>query len=265
MSVTIEMVARDEYTEFCAGVQRLCQLDLTQYKRNQMERRIRSFAERRGKPTLREYLLALRYEESELSEFLDRVTINVSQLWRNPSVWATLRREVIPELASGPRLAAWSAGCSYGAEAYTLAAICRDVAPAVSLQVRGTDIDARMIKRARLGHFSDEDAREAPATTLKRWFERADDGWSATAELRSVVNFEVGDLLAMNIAKRSYDLILCRNTVIYFTEDVRNALHARLACALRPGGYLVVGSTERIVNAEALELSLVHPFIYRKS
>jgi chemotaxis protein methyltransferase CheR len=255
----------DDYPAFCAGVQRLCGVDLAQYKRGQMERRIRSFAQRRGVEDLPTYLASLQRDRGELDEFLDRVTINVSQLWRNPEQWTALQRDVIPELARGGRLRAWSAGCSYGAEAYTLAATFAETAPGVRAQIAGTDIDRRMVARAREGHFSAEDARTAPKAALQRWFERDGDGWSAGPEIRRSVRFETGDLLRMRFPREAYDLVLCRNTVIYFTEEVRNELHARLVGALRPGGYLVIGSTERVAEPRALGLESTRPFTYRKA
>jgi len=261
---TIAQTGRDDYLDFCDGVRRLCKIDLTQYKRNQMERRIRGFAERRGLPVLSDYLRRLGTDETELDSFLDRVTINVSQLWRNPTQWALLAEEVAPELAREGRIRAWSAGSSYGAEAYTLAAILREAAPAARVSIVGTDIDRRMIALATAGAFSDNDARDAPQAKLERWFERTETGWRAGRELREVTRFELGDLLRLAPRRAEYDLILCRNTVIYFTEEVRDALHSELADALRPGGYLLVGSTERVANAGAIGLEAVHPFTYRK-
>ena len=79
------------------------------------------------------------------------------------------------------------------------------------------------------------------------------------------LQFEVGDLLRIRRLSASYDLILCRNTVIYFTDKIRDELHARLAHALRPGGYLVVGGTERVDDPRSSKLEPAHPFIYRKS
>jgi chemotaxis protein methyltransferase CheR len=79
------------------------------------------------------------------------------------------------------------------------------------------------------------------------------------------VRFETGDLLRMRFPREAYDLVLCRNTVIYFTEEVRNELHARLVGALRPGGYLVIGSTERVAEPRALGLESTRPFTYRKA
>jgi chemotaxis protein methyltransferase CheR len=255
----------DEFAAFCEGVQRLSNVDLRQYKRAQMERRIRTFSQRRGKPDLLDYLALLAADPGELDLLLDRVTINVSQLWRNPLQWQTLAEQAIPELARHGPIRAWSAGCSYGAEVFTMAAICREVAPDAAVSVRGTDIDERMIARARRGHFSSADVRTVPAGSLGRWFERLGEGWRACDELMALVRFEVENLLDCEPARGAYDLIACRNLVIYFTEETRAAVHRKLACALRPGGWLIVGSAERIPDARAHGLDLVYPFIYRKA
>ncbi len=155
----MSVYAGDDYLGFCEGLRELSGVDLTQYKRPQMERRLRSFLERRGFRGLMESLPQLRADKSELEALLDRMTINVSQLWRNPEHWRLLETKVLPELGEKGRVTAWSAGCSYGAEAYTLGAICRQVIPKANVSIRGTDIDKRMVERAKRGLFSVEDAR----------------------------------------------------------------------------------------------------------
>jgi len=256
----------DDYVRFCVGIQSLAGLDLLQYKREQMERRLRSFAQRLGMASLSDYLVVLQRDEPELERFLDRVTINVSQLWRNPEQWAAIAKDVLPELASTRRIKIWSAGCSYGAECYTIAGVCLESAPGVNVEIKGTDIDPRMLARAKAGIFSQEDTRTVPAASLKRWFVQTEEGgWSAKPELHKVISFERGNLLTATVPKAAYDLVLCRNVVIYFTEDVRNELHRRLALSLRSGGYLVVGSTERVSDAEGMGLTLTQPFTYRKA
>jgi chemotaxis protein methyltransferase CheR len=255
----------DDYVAFCEGVRGLCDIDLLQYKRGQMERRVRSFAERRGHAELAPYLTLLSGDPGARDEFLDRVTINVSNLWRNPEQWEHLQAEILPALAVGGTLRAWSAGCSYGAEAYTLAAVCRLAAPTAVTSILGTDIDRRAIERARVADFSTEDVRDAPPTALARFFQADGERWRPAAELRALVSFELGDLLRLRPPTGAYDLVLCRNTVIYFTEEVRDALHERLAGALRPGGVLVVGATERVTAPEAIGLQAAAPFTYRKA
>lgn len=254
----------DEYGAFCTAVRDLCAIDLTQYKRRQMERRIRTFAERHGITRLDEYAGMLGDAPEELEAFLDRMTINVSQLWRNPEQWKLLESRVLPGFAGRPRFNAWSAGCSYGAEAYTLAAICTQALPGVRTAIVGTDIDGRMVEAARAGVFSEADACDVPSAERRRWFTARDGLLHADAELAALCRFEVADLLRMRARNGVYDLVLCRNTVIYFTPEVRDALHARLAKALVPGGYLMVGSTERVRDPAALGLEIAHPFVYRR-
>jgi chemotaxis protein methyltransferase CheR len=260
---TVDLAA-EEYRGFCTGVQRLCGIDLAQYKRAQMERRIRTFAERRGITRLSEYLGVLAKSKEELDAFLDRVTINVSQLWRNPEQWELLRTKVLPEFAERGRLRAWSAGSSYGAEAYTLAATCAEVLPHARVEIVGTDIDRRMVERARAGVFSLDDARDVPRVQRGRWFDERDGKLHADPKLRKLCRFDTGDLLTMRPVQQAYDLVLCRNTVIYFTPEVKDALHARIAAAIAPGGYFMVGSTERISDPAGLGLELAHPFVYRR-
>ena len=260
-----DLAAADDYVAFCEGLRRLCGIDLSQYKRPQMERRLRSFFARQGYAKLTDSLAKLASDRQQLEELLDRVTINVSQLWRHPDQWQRLEDGLLTELAAQGRVRAWSAGCSYGAEAYTLAAVCRQAIPGVTVRILGTDIDHRMVARAKTGTFSADDARTAPPAAMQRWFERTDTGWQAKPELRTMTNFEVGDLLKLTPPASSYELIMCRNTVIYFADQIRDALHARLAHALRPGGLLVIGGTERISDAAGLGLSTIHPFIYQKS
>jgi chemotaxis protein methyltransferase CheR len=257
--------AGDDYVAFCEGLRQICGVDLSQYKRPQMERRLRSFFARKGIHLLTDCLDALRRDRTELDALLDRVTINVSQLWRHPEQWVRLERDVLPDLAAAGQVRAWSAGCSYGAEATTLAAVCHKAIPNARVKITGTDIDKRMIERARTAVFSAEDARGLDVKEMERGFDRVPEGWQAKDVLRRMMSFEIGDLLRLRPAAASRDLIICRNTVIYFAEPIRDDLHARLAQALRPGGYLVVGATERVSRPADLGLQMAHPFIYRKA
>jgi chemotaxis protein methyltransferase CheR len=261
----VSAITPDDYVGFCDGLRQICGIDLSQYKRPQMERRLRTFFERRGIARLTDSLPTLRRDPAELEALLDRVTINVSQLWRHPEQWRRLQTQILPELAKTGRVRAWSAGSSYGAEAYTLAAVCRQAIPTTNVRIVGTDIDRRVVARAKEAKFSREDARGVDERLMSRFFVACDEGWQAKPALRAMVRFEVADLLRLNPPAVTYDLVMCRNTVIYFAEPIRDALHARLAQALRPGGYLVIGPTERVSNSGSMGLEPVHPFILRKA
>ncbi|HTU29369.1 MAG TPA: protein-glutamate O-methyltransferase CheR [Solirubrobacteraceae bacterium] len=255
----------DDYVVFCEGLRRICGVDLTQYRRPQMERRLRTFFSRLGIEDLAETLPMLRADGELLDNLLDRVTINVSQLWRHPAQITHLEQSVLPELAAGTsRVRIWSAGCSYGAEAYTIAAVCRSCIPTATVSILGTDIDRRMVERAQGGRFSLDDARAVPEPTMRAAFDRVQDGWQAHEALRRMMRFEIGDLLRLQPRPDSHDLVVCRNTVIYFSEPVRDTLHERLTASLRPGGYLLVGATERVANPASLGLTPTAPFFYRK-
>jgi chemotaxis protein methyltransferase CheR len=258
-------IGADDYLAFCEGLRKICGIDLAQYKRPQMERRLRSFFARKGITNLAASLPGLRADKSALDALLDRVTINVSQLWRHPEQWIRLERELLGELSQSGSLSAWSAGCSYGAEAFTLAAVCHKAIPKARVRILGTDIDPRMVARASAGAFSDDDARGVPRADMERSFTPIPGGWQARPELRSMTRFEVGDLLRMRPRAAVHDLVMCRNTVIYFAEPIRDELHGRLAQALRPGGCLVIGATERVSKPAEVGLEPIYPFIYRKT
>lgn len=258
----------DDYELFCEGLRQICGIDLSQYRRPQMERRLRAFFTRQGVERLADALPQLRSDPAALDLLLDRLTINVSALWRHPTQVAHLEETVIPELLTAGRLRAWSAGCSYGAEAFTVAAVCEQAQRAGAgrgpISVLGTDIDRRMIARAKLARFSAEDVRDVPPAVLARTFQRDGDWWVPSDALRRVTRFEAGDLLRIEPPAGAYDLVLCRNTVIYFSGPVRDALHERLARALRPGGYLLIGATERVADPGACGLVPTAPFFYRR-
>ena len=122
-----------------------------------------------------------------------------------------------------------------------------------------------MVARARDGRFSADDARTAPKPALQRWFDHDGDGWRAKPELRMMTKFDTGDLLRDAAPSSRFDLILCRNVVIYFTEPVRDRLHQLMVGALRPGGYLMIGSTERVSTPQAFGLGAPTPLSIGRS
>jgi chemotaxis protein methyltransferase CheR len=229
-----------------------------------MERRIRSYVDRHRVPSLNDFLRQMERDRGMLDGFLDRVTINVSELYRNPEQYDTLRTRVLPELRRATGLRVWSAGCSYGAEAYTLACIISEALPGQRFEIAGSDIDRRIVQRAGSGRFSQADMRHVPPNVRAKYFRPDGDGWLAQETLRKSLRFRVEDLLHARYPT-GLDLVLCRNVVIYFTDDAKNHVHRGIAGALRPGGYLMVGATERVSDPAALGLEPAFPFIYRKA
>ncbi len=257
----------DDFPRFCKGIEKLLGVDLSLYKRKQMERRARGLASRFGAGSLDAYLELLKTDPEQLDRFMERMTITVSQLWRNRDIFDAIENEILPELnqrAGARRIQIWSAGCSYGAEPHTLGAVCLEMRGRLDRmpQILGTDINPRMIERARRGWYTDEDARDAPQELLERYFERGSGGWSAKPELRQLLKFKVEDLFAAKT--KDVDLILFRNVAIHFERERRDLVHRVLADALLPGGMIVLGSTEMIMHPADLGLERVRPFVFRK-
>lgn len=240
-------------------------LNLEAYKRQQMERRLRANMDRCGARTFREYYKMMQKDPSLSEEFLDRVTINVSELFRNPDQFEVLRTRVLPELlARRKNVHVWSAGCSCGAESYTIAVLLSELSDKGGHTVLATDIDDKMLARARSGIFQDQEVRNVTKQRLVKYFQRVPSGYEARPVLKNMVTFRKHDLLKDDF-RTGLDLILCRNVVIYFTDEAKSVLYKRFYESLRPGGFLFVGGTERIADYANIGFELAFPFFYRKS
>lgn len=239
-------------------------IDLNAYKRQQMERRLRANMLKHGVSTFQQYYAALQSNNTLLDEFLDRITINVSELFRNADQFETLKRKILPKmLAETPDLSVWSAGCSCGAEAYTLAILLDELAPSGRHKVLATDIDDKMLARCAGGVYQEPEMRAVSRPRVLKYFDKRPDGYVAKSVLRDRIVCKKHNLLEDRF-ERGFDLILCRNVVIYFTDETKMRLYTRFKDALRPGGYLFVGGTERISRYVEIGFDNDAPFFYRR-
>ncbi|MEN3000711.1 MAG: protein-glutamate O-methyltransferase CheR [Armatimonadota bacterium] len=243
-------------------------LDLNQYKFDQTYRRVWTMAERAGFQRFTDYFRYLTEEEARLRAFIDRLAINVSELFRNPEQFELLRERVLPALLRGNySLKVWSAGCSYGAEAYSIAILLHELAPNRPHQILGTDIDAEMLARAQRGIFAENDMRNVPLLYRERYFrpftENGRTLYEADPILQRYLRFERHNLLA-DPYPQGFDLIACRNVVIYFSDDAKERVFREFYRALKPGGYLFLGNTERIFNYRQIGYENPYAFYYRK-
>lgn len=262
-----------DYQKFKEHIRRKTGIDLNLYRQQQMHRRLWSLVERAGKKSFLDYYALLESDPQEYAHFLDRLTINVSELFRNPDKWEELRTKVLPKLLSlGHPLRVWSAGCSYGAEPYSLAILLDQLAPNRPHTILATDLDRTILNKARQGRFSRADCKHLDEGTLQRYFEGAhnlsvpadmDMCYTISPRIRQRVTFRAHNLLADPFEK-DFDLICCRNVVIYFTEEAKDRLYRQFYQALRPGGYLFVGGSERIFNYRELGFETPSPFFYRR-
>jgi len=252
-----------EWNEFYAAMLKKSGLDLHQYKANQLQRRIIQMAIGKKTNSLSEFWNMISTEKDGLIWFQDRLAINVSELFRNPEKWVELEKQILPSLLEqNKRLKIWSAGCSYGAEAHSIACILAEKF-GTGHQIIGTDIDQAALSQAKAGNFNQNDMRGVPKEHQK-YFEKQDAAWIAKPEIKKYLNFKTGNLLGDRF-DTGYDLICCRNVVIYFTDEAKQVLYDKFVKALKPGGILFVGGTERIQNADSLKLTSKISFFYQKS
>jgi chemotaxis protein methyltransferase CheR len=263
---TFEPFGDRDYAWFATKVEARFKVRLGDYKPDQMRRRLASLATRTDSSSFAGYYNLLESQRDKLSQFLDEMTINVTELLRNPNLFETLMTSLIPgRFPVSGQFRMWSAGCSYGAEAYTLAMLFHERSPMSQFSVRGTDVDFTVLARANSPTFSKEDMVNISTERRERHF-LSPDGVSFVPQnhLKSHVEFGHHDLLGGSYPTSQYDLILCRNVLIYFNDEARERIYANLSRALKPGGILFVGGSERLSDHQAAGLSFLKPFFYEK-
>jgi chemotaxis protein methyltransferase CheR len=256
-----------DFEAFRGKAYALTGLDLTSYKAPQMHRRLTALMARHKIANFAEYARVLKADSQRRQEFKDYVTINVTEFFRDSDRFGDLERRVLPMLlANGRGLKVWSAGCSTGAEAYTLSILLNELAPGRGHSILATDIDETILDTARAGSgYLANDLRNAGPARIRRWFAAAPDGrFSIAARVRTAIRFQKHDLLRDPYPRGPFDLIACRNVVIYFTEQAKERIYAGFVDALSDGGVLFVGGTEAIMRPQALGLTVLGAGFYRK-
>lgn len=239
-------------------------IDLTAYKRPQMERRINSFMRSVGAPDYRSFIELLEAEPKVYRRFVDHLTINVSEFFRNSTHWDILRQKVLVQLVKERHLLRiWSAGCSTGEEPYSLGILLKEYFPGKFERILATDIDKEALEKAKEGLYSAKATQGVSEYLVKKYFQSEGQYFRIKDEIRNLVRFQRHDLLKDGFPS-DMDLILCRNVVIYFTEEAKDRLYRKFVQALRRGGVLFIGSTEQIFGAREMGLQSIATFFYQK-
>lgn len=273
-----ERLADRDFAAVVEFIEREVGIRLPPTKRTMVEGRLRKRVRALGLPNLAEYgrhVFASDESEAELTHLIDCVTTNKTDFFREPAHFDFLRGEALPKLlartkAGQPRLKLWSAACSVGAEAYTIAMVLDDAGGSRSFQytILGTDISTEVLAQAREGIYPVEMIEPVPAAMRQRYVmvPRDPDGRRVriVPELRRRTVFR-----RLNLMERSYpvdddvDVIMCRNVLIYFDKPTQAKVIERLAGHLRPGGYLILGHSESMAGASALRLRQIHPTVFQ--
>ncbi|WML35516.1 protein-glutamate O-methyltransferase CheR [Clostridium sp. OS1-26] len=239
-------------------------INLSAYKSNQLHRRINSLMSRVGVRTVDEYIVLLKKDPVQRQKFLDFITINVSEFFRNPEIFEELKNKLKGELLkSSNSLKIWSAACSIGAEPYSIAMYLDDLSPNVRHKIIATDIDSTIIEKAKKGEYVASEIKNVKKDYINKYFTITDDKYSISPKIKSMVTFKKHDLILESYEK-DFDLIVCRNVVIYFNQDVKDVIYKKFSQSLKKGGLLFVGATESIYNYRDYGFEKASTFIYRK-
>ena len=239
-----------DYEWFKKAVYDLTKIDLNSYKEKQMKRRIDTLI---GKYDVKGYdgfAELIKKDREALDSFVSYLTINVSEFFRNADQWNLMDKEMVPELMSkfGKNLKIWSAACSTGDEPYTIVMMLSKHMPLNQISVLATDLDAVVLAKAKAGIYDKKEVAGVPAEFKTKYFEETADGkMKVSDEIKSRVTFKQADLLRDPYPKDCH-LLVCRNVLIYFTEEAKDEIFRKYYDSLAPGGILFIGSTEQIIN-----------------
>jgi len=198
--------------------------------------------------------IAHRRDPRLTARVIEALLNNESSFFRDPAVFTLLGRKGIERLKASRsharRLRIWSAGCSTGQEPYSIAMMLREVdilSAGWQVEISATDVSEAAVAKAKSGRYSQfEVQRGLPVRTMLRYFEQKGDHWTIDASLRRSVRFAAHNLL--DPAPGKFDLILCRNVMMYFGPETRARVYDRLADALEPGGILMLGAGETVLG-----------------
>lgn len=254
-----------DYEWFKKAVYDLTTIDLSAYKEKQMKRRIDTLISKNGIKEYDKYVQLLKTDKVRFEEFVNYLTINVSEFYRNPEQWQLLDKEIFPELIKkfGNNLKIWSAACSTGDEPYSLVMALSRHLPLSQIKIIATDIDKQVIAKAKVGLYGEKSLAGVPEDLKKKYFTQVGPSYQISNDIKSRVEFKEHNLLK-DAYPTDCHLIVCRNVLIYFTEEAKEEIYKKFEKALKPGGILFIGSTEQIITYKEIGYERKNSFFYLK-
>lgn len=253
-----------DYHLFKSKVLTLTGIDLNAYKENQMKRRIDALIKKNGCNNYESYVQVISKDKEKFEDFVTYLTINVSEFFRNPTQWQTLEKDVIPMLlGKSKNLKIWSAACSTGDEPYSLAMLLSKFVPLSQIQILATDIDKEILSKAQKAEYTKKYVENVPSDLKAKFFVQEGDSYKIKDELKRCITFKQHNLLK-DPYPQHMDLIVCRNVLIYFTEDAKDQIYHKFSESLKQESILFVGSTEQIIGSQKYHLSPYRIFFYQK-
>jgi len=235
-------------------VSRIIGVDYDNYSKSHLRRRFHARMRVVGTTRFIDYLNHLKKNEKEIEKLRELLTVNVTKFKRDKKVWKVIENEVIPQILEIKedsilkKIEAWCAGCSTGEEPYSLAISYLNNRPSndISFQVEATDLDGEALDYAKNAEYPSKSVKNLSKAEKKNYFRKEnDEEWILTEEVKDLVDFKKNDIFKTSFTKK-FDLILCRNLMIYFNNESKSELMERLVESLKDGGFLIIGMSENL-------------------
>lgn len=254
-----------DYDYFKKAMFDLTKIDLEAYKEKQMKRRIDTLISKHKYKGYQDYIAAIKTDKDLMDEFLGYMTINVSEFYRDPLQWQFLDKEVFPELIRkfGKNLKIWSAACSTGDEPYSLVMALSRHLPLANIRIYATDLDKVILEKAKVGLYAEKSLVGVPKDLKAKYFTKVGSSYRISDEIKKRVTFKQHNLIKDRY-EVGYHLIVCRNVLIYFTEEAKDEVFTKYYKSLVSGGVLFIGSTEQIMNYKEIGYDRKSSFFYAK-
>ena len=263
-----------DFEKFRSTIKALTGINMGDSKKQLVQRRLSGRLAATASSSFSAYLQLLRDPDGrEVEEFTNAVTTNLTSFFREKHHFEFLEKHFIPELpqrtgASGKRLRIWSAGCSTGEEPYSIAITLQESMPDLKswdARVLCTDIDSQVLDTCRRGVYAADRIERVPSRLRSRWFQRSKNTAQVRVnpKLQELLTFKQLNLMGTWPMRGRFDLIFCRNVIIYFDKETQRRLIARFADTLSDGGYLILGHSESLYNVSD-RFSLIGQTVYRK-
>jgi chemotaxis protein methyltransferase CheR len=257
----------ESYLYLKRKILKLTDINLDEYKSQQMRRRLNTYLAHTGARSVVDYCHTIENNRDTLMALLDFLTINVSEFFRDINVFDKLQKSILPAILknSQSKVNIWSAGCSKGQEPYTIAMIMESIAPSQTCRILATDIDEGALKIAKAGGpYTGDDVKNIPQSTYKRYFTAVDGKHMINDKLVKKIEFRQQNLLH-DVFEKDFDLIICRNVTIYFTDEAKRELNKRFYNSLKNKGVLFIGGTEVMLDAQKIGFSGMGISFYQKN
>ena len=231
-----------------------------QYKESHFRRRINVRVRATNSSSYAEYLKILKKDQDEYRNLIEALTVNVSEFFRNPETYTVIEKEVLPALIKSKSnsmvksIRIWSAGCAAGEEAYSLAILLhmllnKDFGK-YRISIMGTDIDSSSLEKARKGVYGENVLKNVDEKTRERYFIKKGGMYQVTDQLKNITHFKQHDLIS-GPKLSHFDMIICRNVMIYFNKEIQEQLHLEFYKALNRGGFFIIGKAETLLGTAA--------------